>query len=152
MPRSQFGLVFLSAFDKKPSNLEYSPCSFSVVFSAPKSWTPANLRVDLDPSNSIAEYAPLNTIVGGFVQQMNGNQPGDGQKAVAVMIDVVKGEGIAEGKEIPERLPLGSDILEKLKNKYTRALEVCREWEGLIASTDIEGDEKGDARSLVNPA
>ncbi|KAH6662094.1 hypothetical protein B0J14DRAFT_444661, partial [Halenospora varia] len=85
----------------------------------------------------IADYAPLNAIVGGFVQQMNGNQPGDPQKAVSIMIDLVKGEGVAEGKEVPSRLPLGSDIFEKLKDKYTRELEICKEWESVIKSTDL---------------
>lgn len=110
---------------------------------------PNNFKTDPNPASIIEDYVPLNTIVAGFVGQMNGNQPGDPQKAVNVMIDVVKGEGVAEGKEVPARLPLGSDIFEKLKEKHTQGLEVLKEWGELIISTDIEGDEKGSMRTVV---
>jgi hypothetical protein len=110
---------------------------------------PGNLGVSNDPSGSIPDYAELNQIVGGFVQQMDKNQPGDPVKAVNVMIDVIKKEGIAEGREIPERLPLGTDILGKIRAKYTRYLKVCDEWEDVIGGTDIEGGEKGDMRVNV---
>ena len=54
------------------------------------------------------------------------------------MVDVVKSEGVAAGKPMPERLPLGADILAKIRNKYTTYLEVCKEWESVIASTDMK--------------
>jgi len=110
---------------------------------------PSNIKTAPDTSSAIDDYAELNNIVGGFVSQMNGNQPGDPKKAVKVMVDVIRGEGVAEGKEMPERLPLGPDILAKIKDKYTKYLEFCNEWEDVIASTDIEGDQKGDARTGV---
>jgi len=122
---------------------------FQLGFFRTKIMDPANFKTDPDPSSAIDDYAELNTIVGGFVGQMNGNQPGDPKKAVNIMVDVVKGEGVAEGKEMPERLPLGSDILAKIKDKYTKYLEVCTEWEGVITSTDIEGEERGGARTDV---
>jgi len=110
---------------------------------------PENIKVDSDPASAIADYAQLNGIVGGFVQQMNNNQPGDPKKVVKVMVDVVKGEGVAEGKSIPERLPLGADILGKVRAKYTKYLEVCDEWESVITSTDLGGEEKGTMRTEV---
>lgn len=110
---------------------------------------PGNFKTDPNPASAIEDYLPLNTIVAGFVGQMNGNQPGDPQKAVTIMIDVVKSEGVAEGKELPARLPLGSDIFEKLIVKHTQGLEVLKEWGELIKGTDIEGEEKGDMRTVV---
>lgn len=100
--------------------------------------SPANFKADSAASSAIPDYGPLNNLVAGFVGQMNGNQSGDPQKAVSIMIDVVKGEGVAKGKEMPERLPLGRDVLGKIRDKYTGYLEVCREWQGVITSTDIE--------------
>ncbi|KUJ11125.1 uncharacterized protein LY89DRAFT_722981 [Mollisia scopiformis] len=85
----------------------------------------------------------------GLWSKMNGNQPGDPQKAVNMMIDVVKGEGVTEGKEMPDRLPLGRDVLGKIRERYQRHLEVCEEWEGVICSTDFEGEERGDVRTVV---
>lgn len=72
-----------------------------------------------------------------FVRQINGTQRGDPKKAVEIIIDVVKGEGVAEGKQTPDRLCLGKDVLEKLRWRSERDLEVCRVWEDVIASTDI---------------
>jgi hypothetical protein len=65
------------------------------------------------------------------------------------MIDVVKGEGVAEGKVVPERLLLGSDIFPKIKNKYTKYLEGCDKWEPVITSTDLAEEEKGNMRVNV---
>jgi hypothetical protein len=104
---------------------------------------PGSLGLATDPSTSIPDYAELNQIVGGFVQQMDKNQPGDPEKAVNVMIDVIRKEGIAKGREIPERLPLGTNILGKIRAKYTRYLKVCDEWEDVIAGTDIEAGGEG---------
>ncbi|KAF4626142.1 hypothetical protein G7Y89_g12021 [Cudoniella acicularis] len=122
---------------------------FQLGFFRTKIMDPANIKAQGDPASAIADYTELNTIIGGFVGQMNGNQPGDPEKAVKIMIDVVKGEGVAEGKEIPERLPLGPDVLGKIRDKYTKYLEFCTEWENVIASTDIEGDDKGSMRTVV---
>jgi hypothetical protein len=110
---------------------------------------PSNFKKDPDTSAAIDDYVELNSIVGGFVGQMNGNQQGDPKKAVKIMVDVVRGEGVAEGKDMPERLPLGPDILAKIKDKYTKYLEFCTEWEDVITSTDIEGDQKGEVRTDV---
>ena len=122
---------------------------FQLGFFRTKIMDPENIKVDSDPASAIADYAQLNDIVGGFVQQMNNNQPGDPKKVVKVMVDVVKGEGVAEGKSIPERLPLGADILGKVRAKYTKYLEVCDEWESVITSTDLGGEEKGTMRTEV---
>jgi len=122
---------------------------FQLGFFRTKIMDPGNVKVDSNPASAIADYADLNALVGGFVQQMNNNQPGDPQKAVKIMVDVVKGEGVAEGKSVPERLPLGSDILGKIRAKYTNYLEVCDEWESVIKSTDLEGEEKGTMRTEV---
>lgn len=69
-------------------------------------------------------------------------EPGDPEKAVEVMLDVVKGEGVAEGKDTPFRLPLGSDGLEVMRAKCSGTLKVCEEWEAMIKSTDFGGEGK----------
>jgi hypothetical protein len=68
---------------------------------------------------------------------MNGTQVGDPEKAVEVMIDVVKGEGVAQGKEMPERLPLGADALATARKRMVDYLAVCNEWEDVIRSTSF---------------
>jgi hypothetical protein len=52
------------------------------------------------------------------------------------MIDVVKSEGMAVGRPLPARLPLGSESLRIVKEKCFETLRICNEWEGVIVSAD----------------
>ena len=71
-------------------------------------------------------------------QAMEGHQPGDVKKVVETMIDVVKGEGVAKGKDMPKRLPLGTDALELVREKCVETLKTMDEWEGIIKGTDVD--------------
>lgn len=87
---------------------------------------------------TIDAYKSLNDMIYGFLGQADSNQPGDPEKAVNIMIDIVKEEGVAEGKTQPLRLPIGKDALTTLRNKYVKYLELCNEWEDVITSTDYD--------------
>lgn len=89
-------------------------------------------------ASPIADYDDIRNSVAQFVQSMNGNQPGDPKKAVEIMLDVVKGEGVAEGKVMPERLPLGMDVLATVRKRCVNHLSICNEWEDLIRSTSYD--------------
>ncbi|KAF1998344.1 short-chain oxidoreductase [Amniculicola lignicola CBS 123094] len=88
-------------------------------------------------SSAIEDYTPLRTMVEGFIRGVDGNQPGDPKQAVEVILDVIRGEGAAEGKAFPDRLPLGGDCLVAMRKKAVSNLTVCNEWEDVIRSTDI---------------
>lgn len=75
---------------------------------------------------------------------VDGNQRGDTIKCVERMIDVVKSEGIATGRAMPKRMPLGPDSMEIMRTKCLETLKICDEWEDVICSTDLE-PEKGKA-------
>jgi hypothetical protein len=87
---------------------------------------------------SVDVYKDTNNMIFSFLDQADNNQPGDPDKAVNIMIDIVKKEGVAEGKTEPLRLPLGKDALSTLRNKYTKYLELVNEWEDVITSTDYD--------------
>jgi len=89
-------------------------------------------------SNPIADYDDVRDGVAQFVQSINGNQPGDPKKAVEIMLDVVREEGVAHGKALPERLPLGIDSLAVMRNKAVGNLALCNEWEDVIRSTNYD--------------
>ncbi|QKX53579.1 uncharacterized protein TRUGW13939_00658 [Talaromyces rugulosus] len=98
------------------------------------------------PSN-IPEYQAFNNAT---VQRQKGiyhNEKGDPAKGVARMIDTLTGSGMAEGKKLPPRLPLGSDSLQVVRAKCQATLKLCDEWEDLIVSTDIpaEADRQAEA-------
>jgi hypothetical protein len=67
----------------------------------------------------------------------DGNQPGDVQKGVGVILDLVRREGCAEGKETPFRMPLGTDSFQTIKRKCLDTLAGMKEWESGIKGTDI---------------
>jgi hypothetical protein len=83
------------------------------------------------------EYKEFFAVVQEAIEWRNGRQPGDTQKAAQRMIDVVKCEGMAAGRPIPKRLPLGSESLKIIKDKCFETLRICNEWEDLITSTDV---------------
>jgi hypothetical protein len=54
---------------------------------------------------------------------VHGCQPGDPQKAVDVITDVVRGEGCAAGKQWPSVLVLGEDAEKGIRVKCLQVLE-----------------------------
>lgn len=89
----------------------------------------------------ISDYEELSTGIAGFIASSNNSQPGDPRKLVERIIDVVKSEGMAAGRPIPPRLPIGRDALAAIRKKCEDTLRLCEEWEGLITSTDFDGGE-----------
>jgi len=90
-------------------------------------------------SSSIPDYAEFSkTLIKAF-GEADQKQPGDLGKLVDVVVDLVRGEGVAEGKELPLRLPLGSDCYGLVKGTCEEMLGVLEQWEGVIRSTNFEG-------------
>ncbi|KAF4983857.1 hypothetical protein FDECE_17208 [Fusarium decemcellulare] len=85
----------------------------------------------------LPEYAPFNDAVRKVEATLTAVSPGDPEKAVARMIELVKGTGLAAGKTIPLRVPLGSDSWSRVKAKCEETLEICKEWEDVAKSTDF---------------
>jgi NAD(P)-dependent dehydrogenase (short-subunit alcohol dehydrogenase family) len=70
---------------------------------------------------------------------LTGKEPGDPVKGAKVMVDLLKGEGLFEGKEVPASLVLGKEILamvQQFKEADTKSLE---EWKVISESTEFEG-------------
>ncbi|KAI1141394.1 NAD(P)-binding protein [Hypoxylon sp. FL0543] len=71
-------------------------------------------------------------------------QPGDAQKAVKIIVDLVRKEGCAEGKEVPFRFPLGRDCYDALKEKCEETLGLLQDWHHVINSTDHDGNSSSN--------
>ncbi|KAI0163931.1 NAD(P)-binding protein [Xylariaceae sp. FL1272] len=63
-------------------------------------------------------------------------QPGDPEKGVRLIVDLVCGDGAAEGRNVPFRLPIGTDCLVTMRLKCQETLAVLEEWDDVIRSTD----------------
>jgi hypothetical protein len=83
------------------------------------------------------EYKEFFEVVQNAIESRNGKQSGDVQKAAQRMVDVVKSEGMAAGRNLPKRLPLGSESSRVIKEKCFETLRICNEWDDVISSTDI---------------
>ena len=86
----------------------------------------------------IPEYAELSQCKIRGLAEEDQRQPGDPVKLVAIIIDLVKGEGVATGKEIPFRLPLGTDAYDGMKAKCEESLRQLEGWRSVIMSTAFD--------------
>ena len=59
----------------------------------------------------------------------HGNQPGDVDKCAGATVDVLTGQGVAKGKQVPIRLVLGTDTLEMVRKKCEQTLALLDEWQ-----------------------
>ena len=85
----------------------------------------------------VSDYAQFHAGVKEFVAQVVGNEPGDPEKAVARMIEMVDGTGMAAGRTVPLRVPLGTDGWGRIKGEAEDLVRICEEWEDVAKSTDI---------------
>ncbi|KAL2207843.1 NAD(P)-binding protein [Sarocladium strictum] len=89
-----------------------------------------------DNSSQIPDYAEAVEKHYANLDAESQNQPGEVEKGVSIMVDLVRKEGVAEGREVPFRFPLGTDCYEESKNKLDEMVKVAEEWKHIIISTD----------------
>lgn len=91
------------------------------------------------PSKTEAYQARYAEFSRGIAQE-DGNQPGDVGKGVSVILDIVRGEGVAEGNKglLPLRIPLGTDCFETVEEKCVDTLKVLKDWESVIKGCEHE--------------
>lgn len=99
--------------------------------------------------NFVEELAPMRNFLHQINRAMGGNEVGDPKKVVKIIVDMVRGEGVAEGREVPHRLPLGSDALIAVQPKPEAMLKEWKEWENVILSTDCDDVKGGEEPEYV---
>ncbi|KAF9494389.1 NAD(P)-binding protein [Pleurotus eryngii] len=62
---------------------------------------------------------------------------GDPQKAMEVVVDVVRGEGVAKGREWPTYLILGEDAEVDIRNKIGKIAKALDDWQDVIRSVNL---------------
>ncbi|KXN91710.1 hypothetical protein AN958_12562 [Leucoagaricus sp. SymC.cos] len=71
------------------------------------------------------------------IEMSDGKQPGDPQKAAEIIVDLVRGEGVAKGKPWPRFLALGPDSYAMIKEELRKASEALEEWKDVSSSTNF---------------
>ncbi|KAH6657766.1 hypothetical protein BKA67DRAFT_197574 [Truncatella angustata] len=89
-------------------------------------------------SNSLEEEYRGTSVehVRNALNEFDNNQAGDVVKGCKVIVDVLTRSGVAEGKEIPMRLPLGPDTIKGIQDKIAQTSELLKEWTDVVNSTD----------------
>lgn len=64
------------------------------------------------------------------------DQPGDVIKGCKVILDILTQTGVAEGKNIPMRVALGSDSSPFIRNKCTETIALLDEWDAITTKTN----------------
>ncbi|CAM1509577.1 Fc.00g033160.m01.CDS01 [Cosmosporella sp. VM-42] len=97
---------------------------------------------------TIEAYTPLfGSLVTKFATNPMTYMPGDVTKAAAMIVDVVKREGLAAGRPWAVRVALGSDGLHSAKQRCEEQLELIKIWKDVGCSTDRDGSQSSDANS-----
>lgn len=74
--------------------------------------------------------------VRGVLESVNNNQVGDVVKGSKVLVDILTKTGVAEGKEVPVRIALGSDSPPYIRNKIAETEALLKEWDAVTTKTD----------------
>lgn len=72
-----------------------------------------------------------------LLDDFNNNQPGDPLKGSKILVDLLTGTGVGEGRELPGRVVLGSDVVATIRKKCADTLALVDEWEAVALSTDF---------------
>lgn len=91
-----------------------------------------------DKSSRLDVYTDLNAIIETNFATFNGAQLGDPVKGAQIIFDVVTSSGVAEGKELPELLPLGSDASMEIEKAVSKVQTSVEGWKDISALSDIK--------------
>lgn len=118
---------------------ELAPFSIRVTIVAPGSFrTEKVLSQPMTIHNHISSYDGLRAAAAEKFKAVAGNERGDPAKAMELLVDVVRGEGRAAGREWPLWLFMGKDCYRDVRNKCDRVLQNLDAWEDL--ATNLEFD------------
>jgi NAD(P)-dependent dehydrogenase (short-subunit alcohol dehydrogenase family) len=80
-----------------------------------------------------------NTKVGQIragMSYMNGKQIGDVAKGSKAVVDILTHTGLAEGKDVPMRIAVGSDAPTAIRGKLKATEALLGEWDAITTDTD----------------
>ncbi|TIA91138.1 hypothetical protein E3P99_01204 [Wallemia hederae] len=86
---------------------------------------------------SLDVYKPIKDFVGSFFDQID-TTGGDCKIGAKLMADALLKEGFAKDKDIPLRLPIGSDAVNLPLDKFKRESKVYEEWRPFAAESDAK--------------
>lgn len=104
------------------------PGYFRTNFLVPGHKTPTAAR--------IADYDPVMEPIRNMFNTYDRAQPGDPERGAQLIAEILTNSGRVARKEVPIRVPLGSDAIAFISAKAEETLQTMKEWKDLSSSTD----------------
>lgn len=118
---------------------ELAPFNIRVLIVEPGAFRTENIYSNKFDSwtNPIPDYDEARAGALARHEAIPGTQPGDPMKAMRFVVDVVRGEGVAAGREWPSYLVLGEDAERDVRKKCMMMLKHLDEWQDVIRDVNI---------------
>ncbi|KAG0702630.1 hypothetical protein DFH29DRAFT_1079385 [Suillus ampliporus] len=119
--------------------LEVAPFNIRFLIVEPGAFRTENIcRNKFDTwTNPISDYDDGRAQSLVRFETLPGSQPGDPMKAMKVVVDVVRREGVAAGREWPLYLVLGEDAESDIRNKCATMVKHLDEWQDVIRDVNL---------------
>lgn len=118
--------------------VELAPLNIRVLIVEPGSFRTEGIYINaFDDSNPIPDYEEQRADSLITYNALDGKQPGDPVKAMNAVVDVVRGEGVAAGREWPLYLVLGKDAERDVRAKCARMIQHLDEWGDVVRGVDL---------------
>ncbi|KAG2065634.1 NAD(P)-binding protein [Suillus decipiens] len=119
--------------------VELAPFNIRVLIVEPGAFRTENIYSNKFDTwtNPIPDYDETRAETLVKYEAIPGKQPGDPMKAMNLVVDVVRGEGVAVGREWPLYLVLGEDAERDVRNKCMMMLKHLDEWQDVIRDVNL---------------
>ena len=115
---------------------ELAQFSIRVTVVIPGSFRTSALGQPITINKHIPAYDMLREKGRARFNSISGYEKGDPHRAMELLVDVVRGEGSARGREWPMWLFMGQDVYRDVRGKCDRVLQTLDAWEDV--ATDLE--------------
>ncbi len=118
---------------------ELAPLGVRVLHVAPGSFRTEGIYTNgFHDRNKLVGYDDIRAAAAKRFASVPGNEKGDPVKAMEVVVDVVRGEGVAKGKPWPGLLVLGEDSERDVRNKCQATLQLLDTWGDVAKSVNLD--------------
>ncbi|KAI3599224.1 short-chain dehydrogenase reductase sdr [Moniliophthora roreri] len=140
MPFSfRFIRVFESGFASETLATEVSQFNIRVMIVEPGAFrTEGILSMPYHTEHPISDYDATREKAVATFRATVGTQRGDPDKAMELLVNVVRGEGKAGGRPWPLYLPLGEDAEQAITEKCKKMLDAVDAWKNETSNLDFE--------------
>jgi NAD(P)-dependent dehydrogenase (short-subunit alcohol dehydrogenase family) len=97
----------------------------------------ANNIAGTAPAARLREYDAMNAVTDEALREYDGKQLGNPVRGCEIIYEVVTSTGVAEGKDLPGFLPLGSDACEQIAKAANQTLAEIEEWREVSGLSDF---------------